>query len=211
MSMDVSKLKVGDLSTNCYLVKDGSNISVVDPGDEAARIIQEIEKTEKVNVQFILLTHGHYDHILAVDDLTIKYPSATLIIHEEDVWLLKNIDKQGDYLGKIFHNLKSKVVAVSAGSTLPFGDEVVKIIHTPGHTKGSVCYLIGDLLFSGDTIFYHNYGRIDLPWSQPNKMKESIDTILHLPAKLRILPGHGRETTVGEEKNFKSYGNREYF
>ena len=205
MGLNVSKLKVGDLSTNCYLVKDDNSILVIDPGDEAARIIEGIEKTEKVNVQFILITHGHYDHILAVDDLTIKYPSATLIIHEEDVWLFENVDKQGDYLGKTLHKPKSKVVAVSAGSTLPFGNEVIRIMHTPGHTKGSVCYRVANLLFSGDTIFYHNYGRIDLPWSQPDKMKESIDSILCLPEELCILPGHGKETNVKEERSFSQY------
>lgn len=204
MSLEITQIKVGELPTNCYLVRDGKNVLVIDPGDEAAKIIEEIEKIKEVRVKYILLTHGHYDHVLAVDDLTIKYPMVSPIIHEDDIKLYQDLAEQGLYLGKLLHKQKSEVVAVSEGSSFPFGEETIKVIHTPGHTKGSVCYQLGDALFSGDTLFYHNYGRIDLPWSQPEKMKESIDKVLHLPESLRVLPGHGRETTIGEELNFSN-------
>ncbi|MDD3481020.1 MAG: MBL fold metallo-hydrolase [Patescibacteria group bacterium] len=210
--MDLKTLKVGELPTNCYIgVLGNGDAFVVDPGDEAARIIEELEKTKGINLRYVLLTHGHYDHVLAVDDLAIKYPQASVVIHEEDIKLFQELSAQGIFVKKILHNPKAEVVAVSEGSTLKFGDEIIKIIHTPGHTKGSVCYYLGDTLFSGDTLFYHTYGRIDLPWSDPGSMKESIDKLLHLPDKTRVLPGHGKETTIGEEQKFEEVRGSEYF
>jgi len=204
-------LKVGDLNTNCYILSNrNGETAIIDPGDEAARIIEEIERTKNLTLKYVLLTHGHFDHVLAVDDLYIKYPYTSIIIANEDIDLFRNLSLQGAYVGKTLHNPKAEVVAVSEGSTLRFGDETISVIYTPGHTKGSVCFKIADSLYSGDTIFYHTRGRIDLPTSQPSSMKESIDKILRLPDKTSIYPGHGRDTTIKEEKQFVSQSS-DYF
>lgn len=206
----VNKIVVGEIQTNCYLVSLGSDIFVVDPGDEAAKIIAEIEKIKEPNVKYIFLTHGHYDHVLAVDDLAIKYPKASVVIHQEDKYLYQNLTKQGSFLNKNLHPLKAETTPISEGSILNFAEKKIEVIHLPGHTKGSVGYLFDNLFFSGDTIFYHNYGRIDLPWSDPGSMKDSIEKALSLPDKTKILPGHGPETTVFEEKKFKGFGGGGY-
>lgn len=204
--MKIEKITVGELRTNTYIVSSSrGDAFVVDPGDEAALIVEYLERIPSVNLRYVLLTHGHFDHVLAVDDLTIKYPNASAVIHEEDVGLLRNVEKQGAYLGKRLRSPGAEVLIVSDGSRLPLGGETIEVIHTPGHTKGSVCYRLGDVLFSGDTIFFRSRGRIDLPWSVPEKMKDSVERILGLPPELRILPGHGEETTVGAEA---STGNR---
>lgn len=206
MDLKIEKIVVGSLKTNCYLGIFGNGEAfIVDPGDEAARIIAEIERSKASNLKYVLLTHGHYDHVLAVDDLYYKYPNTSIIIHEDDIKLMANTDKQGIYIGKRLPKVSAEVVAVSGGGVLKIADKNIEVIHTPGHTKGSVCYRLGDILFSGDTLFKGTYGRIDLPWSEPGEMKESLDKILHLPGEIRVLPGHGRETTIKEELEF--YGN----
>jgi glyoxylase-like metal-dependent hydrolase (beta-lactamase superfamily II) len=209
--MHIRKLVVGDLRANCYIVNIGDETLVVDPGEEAARIIEELENNHDLNLRYLLLTHGHFDHVMAVDDLSVKYPHLSVLIHEDDIKLLRETTEQGLFVGKLLHKVSAEVVAVSDGSSIPFGDLNIKTMHTPGHTKGSVCYQLGDYLFTGDTIFYHTYGRIDLPWSEPSEMKDSIDKILHLPENIKILPGHGRETAVKEERDFNNKGEGEYF
>lgn len=210
--LKIFRLKVGSMPTSCYIatLPNGDTL-VVDPGDEAPKIISELEKIKNLNLRYILLTHGHYDHVLAVDDLFIKYPHVSVMIHEDDIKLFRDLPAQGAYIGKILHTPKAEVVAVSSGSTVRFGDEIIKVIHTPGHTKGSVCYQLNDTLFSGDTVFYHVRGRIDLPWSDPGSMKESVDKVLALPQETEILPGHGRPTTVAEEKEIEVQEDERYF
>lgn len=211
MDLEIKKLTVGGLRTNCYLVFKKNEGLIVDPGDDATLIIQELEKVPGINLKYLLLTHGHFDHVLAVDDLTDKYPHLSVLIHEDDIKLLRDTIGQGIFIGQKLPKVTSEVVAVSNDASIPFGDGTIKVIHTPGHTKGSVCYRIEDMLFTGDTIFYHTYGRTDLPWSEPSKIKSSIDKILLLPDSIKILPGHGIASTVAEERKFNLSGDNKYF
>lgn len=200
LDLKIQKFVVGQEKTNCYIVSlESGETIIIDPGDDAAMLVNEIQKINKVRLKYILLTHGHFDHVMAVDDLVYKYPGVSLIIDEKDVKLLASVKKQGEYWGKSFPDVSSKATPVSDGSTLPFGSHTIEVLETPGHTKGSVCFKIENNLFSGDTIFYHTYGRIDLPWSSPADMKDSIGRVLALPKETNIYPGHGKETTVEEE------------
>lgn len=199
--MDLKKFVIGDIENNCYLLTSAGEALVVDPTGESKELLAALEES-KAFLRYILLTHGHYDHVLGVDWLKAKYPKANVIIGEDDISLLHLLREQGFYVGEILPKVHSEVVAVTEGSALPFGDEVIKVIASPGHTKGSVCYEIDGLLFSGDTLFYHTYGRIDLPFSEPGEMKESLGRLFGLDGKLRVLPGHGKETTIKEEKEF---------
>ncbi len=137
-----------------------------------------------------------------LEDLVYKYPGVSLVISEKDIKLLENVKKQGIFFNKSFPNVSAKPIPVSDGSTLPFGSHKIEVIDTPGHTKGSVCYKIENYLFSGDTIFYHTYGRIDLPYSSPADMKDSIEKVLAFPTETIIYPGHGKDTTIEEEREY---------
>lgn len=201
--LKIHKLVVGAIDTNCYIVEspDGE-VAVIDPGDESAKIIEELEKIKNLHLRYILLTHGHFDHVLAVDDLKIKYPRADIMIHENDIYLLKNLKAQRFFVGEIYHKVESEIMAISDGSELPFFNVNIKTIATPGHTPGEVCYLLVKNLFSGDTLFYHAYGRTDLPGGDFEIMKESLRKIILLPEDIKVYPGHGRETSIKEEKNY---------
>lgn len=201
MDLIVKTLKVGELETNCYLVSDGDgNALVVDPGDEAAKIVQELEQN-RMMPKYILLTHGHYDHVLAADDLKIKYPNADIVIGGKDERLLRSLDEQGELVGKRLRNIYTAVLPVLDGSTLPFGNEEIKVIMTPGHTTGGVSYFLANNIFSGDTLFYHNYGRTDLFGGSIAEMQKSLKRLLEFPREIKVWPGHGRATTIGEEQN----------
>lgn len=206
MDLRIDLIQVGELKVNCYLAYDETSKEafLVDPGDDAARIIQEIENVRNLNLRYILLTHGHFDHVMALDDLSIKYPNATTVLDGNDTILYKSLPEQGELVGKVYHNLRTRTLSISHGATLPFCDTEIKAIATPGHTRGSVCFLINNYMFSGDTLFYHTYGRIDLPYSAPSEMKESLLRLFAFPEGVIVLPGHGRKTTIGEEKKFFS-------
>jgi hydroxyacylglutathione hydrolase len=174
---------------------------VVDPGDDVPVLVEEIDNSGDF-LRYILLTHGHFDHVLGVKKLKEKFPSANILVGEDDLALLSNLPGQTDFAGTIIPEFTESVLGVADGATLPFGDEILKVIATPGHTKGSVCYLIDEMLFTGDTLFYHNYGRIDLPHSEPGMIKESLAKIFSLDDKIQVYPGHGKSTDIKEEKNY---------
>jgi hydroxyacylglutathione hydrolase len=204
--MDIKTYKIGNMDNNTYLLVSRGEALVIDPGGEPTEIIAEIKNGEAY-LRYILLTHGHFDHVLGVETLKESFPEANVIIGEGDLPLVNNLSQQGQFFGETLPDFKVKdVLSVADGASLPFGDELIKVLATPGHTKGSVCYVIDGALFSGDTLFYRTYGRIDLPHSEPASMKESLEKIFDLSKDLVVYPGHGRPTKVGEEKNFYGQG-----
>lgn len=204
--MEIKKITVGRIKTNCYIVSlENGETFLVDPGDEAEKIIIELEKIPNLNLRYILLTHGHFDHVLAVDELKERFPKTDVIIHENDLSLLRALPEQGLFVGFVLKKSKSEVVTVTNGTYLPFGEENIEVIATPGHSRGGVCYLFDKTLFSGDTIFWHTYGRTDLPESNEADLKQSLTKLLRLPEETFVYPGHGRATFIGEEKRFWRY------
>lgn len=199
--MEITKYSHGELESNCYLVTSGGEALVTDPGDRIDGLVEAIQGTDSF-LRYILLTHGHYDHVLGVDWLKKSFPTVSVVIGEGDVPLLKSLPEQGEFFGARLPEILAEPVGVTDGSILPFGDEVIKVLTTPGHTKGSVCYEVAGNIFTGDTLFYHTYGRIDLPHSEPGEMKESLKKLFALPGELKVYPGHGPTTTLKEEKDF---------
>jgi glyoxylase-like metal-dependent hydrolase (beta-lactamase superfamily II) len=197
MSIEVKRMIVGELSTNCYLLVSSSEAVVIDPGGDAHRILKEIE-SERLTVNIIVNTHGHYDHILGDDFLREKL-KAPLAIHEDDKEMLSDPLKNGSYfLGREL-KVKEAEVILHDSEDLELHGERIKIISTPGHTPGSISLYVKGMLFVGDLLFRDSVGRVDLPGGSENSLLESLSKISKLPKETLILPGHGEETFLSRE------------
>ena len=174
---------------NCYIVFDGKDSIIIDPGDEFELIDNVITKNNLVP-SAILLTHGHFDHVGAVKSLKEKY-NIKVYMNSEDLELLSFMRTKDFNIDVDIKELEE----ITAGNIK------IKCIKTPGHSKGSVCYLIDDLLFSGDTLFAGSIGRCDLPGGSPSVMLNTLSTVIvKMDDKLKVLPGHGEKSTIAEEK-----------
>jgi glyoxylase-like metal-dependent hydrolase (beta-lactamase superfamily II) len=199
--MKYEVIVVGSLETNCYVVycQDSLECAVVDPGAEADRIFQLIAR-KSLKPALILNTHGHIDHIGANKDIKEKF-SIPLYIHSADSPMLGNV-KQSEmaaFLGVI--DSPSPDHLLNDGDKIKIGKSFLRVIHTPGHSPGSVSFLGDGFLLSGDTLFFGGVGRTDLPGGSWKDMESSIkNKILTMPDEMIVLPGHGPFTTVGQEK-----------
>ena len=200
--MKVQTVVVGPLETNCYLVycEATRECAIVDPGADPDRIFLEISELS-LKPTALLNTHGHLDHIGANRDMKDHY-AVPLMIHASDKPFLDSV--QNNEL-RFWLNAKDSPSAdryLEEGQDIPIGRSSLRVIHTPGHTPGSVCFLGKDFLLSGDTLFCEGVGRTDLPGGSGRQLEESIRTkILTLPDGLDVFPGHGPRTTVGREKS----------
>ena len=181
--MQVKVLQVGPIGTNCYLLEDEKAhvAAVIDPGDEAGRILQVI-KDDGVDVKYILLTHGHYDHTTAVPELHQALPQAEIYIHKADA----------NGAGSRLFPLAGQI------PDLKFYDEGV--LHTPGHSKGSVTLKVGDVLFCGDTLFAGSCGRTDLAGGSYEEIMASLKKLGELPGDYHVCPGHDVTSTLERER-----------
>ncbi len=181
--MRVECIPVGMLSTNCYVAWDDASVAVVvDPGDEAAKI-EKFLADNALKCECILLTHGHFDHIGALAALK-KKTGARVGIGEADA---ESIKFPPDFYCK-------------DGDKIRVGELELTVVETPGHTPGGVCYLCGDTLFSGDTLFFESVGRTDLPRGDFNVLRASLDKLAALGGELLVLPGHAESTTLSHER-----------
>ncbi len=204
--MDVIKLKpLGICDTNSYIVaSNAGNAALVDAPANAEHILSEIEN-RGLTLKMILLTHGHFDHVGAVADLVDK-TGCEVYIHERD------LTKLSDPEGQLIEFFRVKGYRPFGGAK-PIGDgDILKldeiefdVVHTPGHTSGSVCFIAGDVMFSGDTLFKRSVGRTDMPDGNYRELMKSMEIIKDLGGDLRILPGHMSETTLENERIYNSY------
>lgn len=200
MELKLIRMMVGMYQSNCYILFDEDNDAVIiDPGAEGKRIVETIEK-HNLNPKMILLTHGHSDHYGGVNDVLSKY-DIPLYMSKEDQEMLekdqKNIDRAlgGFNIGEI----KASHL-VKDSDEIKFKDKVFKVVATPGHTKGSLCFIIDNAMFSGDMLFQGSIGRTDLPGGNYDEIMKSLKQLLEMPAELVVYPGHGGHTTIGFEK-----------
>ncbi|MBR6099374.1 MBL fold metallo-hydrolase [bacterium] len=192
----------GPIDANNYLIWDESTKEaiLIDCSDYCEDILNDVEK-ENLNVKYILLTHGHFDHVMGVNAMK-RTLNAQVVLHKNDSVLVENINEFGNiFLGLPQLEIPQVDFYVKEGDVLQFGNEEVRVIYTPGHTEGGVCYKIGDKLFCGDTLFRGSYGRTDLFGGDFDKIKASLnDIILKLDDNIVAYPGHGDETTIKYEK-----------
>lgn len=204
--MKAEVVRVGILGTNCYIFTDEETgvSAVVDPGGKYS----EIEKAIKdKNIKYILITHGHYDHVFGTAE-TKRQTDAAVVIGKNDAEHLHNIDKCNS--GMIFPELQELTeadITVEDGDELSVGNIKIKVMETPGHSLGSVCYILPDekVIFSGDTLFYNSIGRTDFPTSAPQKMRDSLKKLAALEGDYDVCPGHGPMTTLEEERKNNYY------
>ena len=193
-SMQIHTFTVGILATNCYVVNcvQTREAIIIDPGldapSEAEQIVRYVDKS-KLKVKFIVNTHGHSDHIRGDRTLKEKY-SVPICIHAYDAHCL-------DALGQ---NISPANILLEDEELMKFGQETLKVMHTPGHTPGSASFVGEKLVFTGDTLFAGGIGRTDFPGSSNLEMRGSLGKLLHLPDDYVVYPGHGAVSTIGEEK-----------
>lgn len=200
--MIIKTCVVGVVSTNCYLLinENTKETIIIDPGAEADKIILKIKELN-VKPVAILLTHGHFDHVMAVKDLVEEYGIKTYGSKEE-VAIFENDSLNCS--GMIRQNYELEVdILLEDNEKVNLAGFDIEVIHTPGHTQGGVCYYIEDegVLFSGDTLFADSIGRTDLPTGDIRALRNSIiKRLFVLPEEVEVYPGHGAKTTIGHEK-----------
>ncbi|MEM2936373.1 MAG: MBL fold metallo-hydrolase [Candidatus Bathyarchaeia archaeon] len=204
------RLTVGILSTNCYIVgcPQTKEAIIIDPGfdrrEGAERVLKEVDQ-RNLRVQYIVNTHGHPDHV-AGNGVVKEATGAPILIHGEDAPMLTDT---AENLSGLFG---FQMVSPPADKTLQdndvikIGEVVLRVLHTPGHSRGSICLLGEDVVFTGDTLFAGSIGRTDLPGSSRQEILRSLrNRLMPLPDHLRIYPGHGLSSTMGREKRFNPY------
>jgi len=199
-------LAVGYLKANCYIVGDEetNEVMVIDPGAEVEKIYNIIHDNE-YTVKYILLTHGHADHISAVKSLKEK-TNAKVVIHKDDSdALLDSKLNLSMYMG--FHSIQAPAdIKLVHNEELTVGKYRFKIMHTPGHTPGGICILTDHILFTGDTLFHESIGRTDLPGGDYQTLLSSIkEYLMNLDDGIVVYPGHGEKTTIGHERLYNSF------
>ena len=201
--MSIKRFEIGPLSTNCYIYTDdktGESV-IVDPAFCSEKLLYEIEKT---NIKYILLTHAHADHIMAVHAVKEK-TNAKIVAHiNEAERLLSATANLHSAIGCYLEDYVPESIDIAAndGDVLEFGEKTITIIHTPGHTDGSLCFIIGDVIFCGDTVFQGSYGRTDLPTGNFSELIDSFYKLTQLTGDYIMLPGHQESTTLKDERNF---------
>jgi len=203
----VDVVEVGRLLSNSYLVydRDTGDAVIIDAGDEAEKILRLIQR-HRVQVKAIYATHCHFDHVLAVREVK-EVTGCKFYIHRDDFPLLESSAEEARKLLGVRYPPPPKPDGfVEDGDRISVGAEVLEVIHTPGHSPGSVCYLSGRMVFTGDTLFAGSIGRSDLSGGDLEKLLDSIlNKLFKLPDDTAVYPGHGPSTTIGAEKLYNIY------
>ena len=193
--MNIQTLTLGPLATNCYLVRadESSRAVIIDPAANSKRLLAALEE-QGLTLEAILLTHGHFDHVGGVKDIAAE-TGCDVYLCADELTLPPQITAGPLYYTKTY----------GEGDTLHLAGLTICVIRTPGHTPGSVCLLIDNAMFSGDTLFAGSCGRTDLPGGSGAAMRASLRRLAGLSTDYRVYPGHDMDTTLAEEKRYNPY------
>lgn len=199
--MEIKTLIVGDMGANCYLTwcRESKDALVIDPGGDAATILRAIKESD-LTVKYIVNTHGHLDHIGANAELH-SVLNCPIAVGKRDQGMLTDArENLSLHVGQPMVSPAPELL-LEEGDKLEFGQCTLAVLDTPGHTPGGICLYGHEVLFSGDTLFQYSIGRSDLPGGNQSTLLTSISTkLMTLPDGTRVLPGHGPETSIGEER-----------
>lgn len=207
--MKIQTIVLGAVKTNCYFIinEDTKETIIIDPSDDVNKIIKKVEDSNLVPVG-ILLTHGHFDHIMAVPGVSNHF-NIPVYAHIDDRELANDAILNGGYLIQSTFTLKLNNF-LKDQEEIQLAGFKIRVIHTPGHTAGSVCYYLYEenVLMSGDTLFYNSVGRTDMPTGDGRVLLHSIEKKLMLLAdETKVYPGHGMSTTIGTERTSNPFIN----
>jgi len=204
--MIIKTLPVGPIMANCFIVgcKETLETAVIDPGDEADKILQLVADLD-LNVKTIINTHGHFDHVSANKGIHTA-TNAPILIHALDAPMLEQISASAANWGLSAEDSPLPERTIDDGDTISFGQITLKVMHTPGHTPGGVSLFTDGHVFVGDTLFAGSIGRTDFPGGDFATLKSSIqDKLFALGDDVRVYTGHGPETTIGHEKQHNPF------
>jgi hydroxyacylglutathione hydrolase len=202
----IKELVVGPLMANCFIFgcDETKEAVVIDPGGDADRILFSLADSG-LNVKYIINTHGHFDHVAAngkIKDAT----GADILIHPLDASMLGSLSTNAALFGISVENSPPCDQTIEEGDTVSFGKITLKVIHTPGHTPGGISLYTDKIVFVGDTLFAGSIGRTDFPGGDFNTLISSIRTkLFKMDDDVRVLSGHGPETSIGSEKRFNPF------
>ena len=206
--MKIEKFVTGIISTNCYIVtnEETKETVIVDPANLSKAMIGYIEEEDLV-IKAILLTHAHFDHIMGIDKVIDRYGEMPVYVEESDLELLHTPSMNESTVYTNGYSYPGGDV-IHDGDVLHLIGEDFRVIHTPGHTKGSCCYYLKDegVLFSGETVFYGSVGRTDFPGGSTAEIVRSLHKLVDsLPEETEVFPGHDASTTIGYEKRYNPF------
>ena len=205
--MKIQTEVVGIAQTNCYILSDGKTAVIIDPGDNAQQLLR-ILKEQGLTLTYIILTHGHFDHILGAQELCQKTNAKLCASHMEKDFL-QNIDYVFPFPSSIPYEGLTPDIFLKDEDIIISGDINLKVLETPGHTVGGISLLSGKALFCGDTLFFESVGRSDLPTGSSELLEDSINNILMLlDDDITVYPGHGPKTTIGYEREHNPFVGR---
>ena len=196
MAETIERLVVGPLATNCYILKSGVELAVIDPGGDAELILEKVRELGGT-VKYVIDTHGHIDHIAANREV-IEATGAGLLIHELEAKLLAAPDRNLSSLMGMKLTSPAPSRLLKEGDKVVVGEDEMTVLHTPGHTPGGICLLASEYAFTGDTLFLDSIGRTDFPGGSDERMQESLNRLQRVLSKDTVIyPGHGEPGRFG--------------
>lgn len=202
--MEIKTFILGELQANSFLVWDKGTMEglVIDPADEANFLSEQILQLG-ITPLYLVATHGHFDHILAANELELAF-DIPLLLHQDDLPLVKYLQKSASWWlkRKIVEKPPEKINFIDQNDRIKLGNTALEVIHTPGHSPGGICLFNRKekILFTGDTLFADTVGRTDLPYSSKDSLKKSLAKLFQLPPETTIYPGHGTSTSLSSAR-----------
>ncbi len=207
--ISVKTFHLGMMSTNTYLITDDATgiSALIDPACKDSALTEAILSLGKDKLKYILLTHGHFDHIGGVAEYAQMFSPQVVISSAEEPFLHDNNLNLSCLLGASLLSPVNAHITLNEGDTLTLGETQIKFMLTPGHTKGSGCFVIPEdkIIFSGDTLFFRSMGRVDFPTGNPQQMMLSLLKLRDMQGNFTVYPGHDRPTSLEDERQFNPY------